>query len=731
MSDRATEQEKPVTVAEIVEHHNVDEEPLANNQRDLGTGRQGWILVAMCVAYTVFHIGVMNLYPLETWTYRLIHIAGGLVLGFVIYSSSFVSGDAEAKPLLRLSPLEWPLALIAVAGVVYGSALVAYAWMGWWFAGAPIPPAFVFGTYGVPLVIGTIAAICAGWFFPRRDPHGLHWADILLAIAAVAVLGYILFNVQALRLRAGTGMAQPGDFYAALAGVLLILELTRRVAGLALVIIAGVFVLYSFAGPYLPGFLGHRGYLPTRFFTYIYTDQGILGAPIAVSSTYIILFITFAAFLQASKVGDYFVNFAFAAAGRRRGGPAKVAVFASGLMGMINGTSAGNVVSTGSLTIPLMKRVGYPARSAGAIEAAASSGGQIMPPIMGAGAFIMAEVTGVPYTEIVIAAIIPSILYFTSIYFMVDLQATRLGMKGLPQNELPIFKELLKQVYLFIPIIILVYALFAGYSVIRAGTLAMISAAVVSWLTPQRMGPTAFIKAFEMAARMSIQLVAVCACAGIIVGVIALTGVGARFATLLLAIAAQNQLLALFFAMCIAIILGMGMPTTAAYAVAAAVVAPGLVALGIPVLTAHFFVFYFAVMSAITPPVALAAYAGAALSGADPMRTSVESFRFGLAAFVVPFMFFYSPALLMEGSWLEIFHVFVTAAIGMYLLSAAVQAWFFGSLNTLMRLVLLIGALGMIKGGWISDLFGLSVGIGVFLYQKGAVRAPTIAKGAD
>ena len=731
MTDAIRSPEKSGSVIDIVAKHNVDDEPLASNQRDFGPARHGWILMAMCIAYTVFHIAVMNLYPLETWTYRLIHVAGGLVLGFVIYSASLVSDEAEARPPLGLKPLEWPLLLIAAAGIGYGSALVAYAWGAWWIAGANVPPAFVFGTYGIPLIVGTMAAIVAGWFFPRRDRQGLHWADVLLAVAAVAVLGYILFNVQALRLRSGTGMAQPGDFYAALVGVLLILELTRRVAGLALVIIAGVFILYSFAGPYLPGFLGHRGYNPTRFFSYIYTDQGILGDPIAVSSTYIILFITFAAFLQASKVGDYFVNFAFAAAGRARGGPAKVAVFASGLMGMINGTSAGNVVSTGSLTIPLMKRVGYPARSAGAIEAAASSGGQIMPPIMGAGAFIMAEVTGIPYTDIVIAAIIPSILYFASVYFMVDLQATRLGMKGLPQNELPVFRELLKQVYLFIPIIILIYALFAGYSVIRAGTLAMIAAAVVSWLTPHRMGPTALLKAFELAAKMSIQLVAVCACAGIIVGVIALTGVGARFSTLLLAIAAQNQLLALFFAMCIAIILGMGMPTTAAYAVAAAVVAPGLVQLGIPVLTAHFFVFYFAVMSAITPPVALAAYAGAALSGSDPMRTSVESFRFGLAAFVVPFMFFYSQALLMQGTWLEILHVFVTASVGVYLLSAGVQAWFFGPLNHVMRAVLLVGALSMIAGGWISDVIGLAVGTGVFLYQKGLVQAPTVARGSD
>ncbi|MEC9463685.1 MAG: TRAP transporter fused permease subunit, partial [Pseudomonadota bacterium] len=513
--------------------HNVDEEPVASNQR-LHANWTNKAIIVLCIAYTAFHIGVMNLYPLETWTYRLIHVCGGLLLGFLIYSA--VQLPVAVPDRVRRNPVEWLLLVVGVAGIGYGFAMIAYAWGAYWVAGVARPPAFVFSTYGLPLLAGTAAALAAAWFFPSRDRTRVDWADYALGVASIAVLGYILFNVGPLRLRAGTAMAQPADFYAALVGVILILEVTRRVAGLALVVIASIFILYSFAGPYLPGFLAHRGYEARRFFTYIFTDQGILSDPVAVSSTYIILFITFAAFLQASKVGDYFVNFAFAAAGRARGGPAKVAVLASGLMGMINGTSAGNVVSTGSLTIPLMKKVGYPAKTSAAVEAAASSGGQIMPPIMGAGAFIMAEVTGIPYTEIVIAAIIPSVLYFASVYFMVDLQATKLGMKGLPKEELPVFKQLLKQAYLFIPIIMLIYTLFAGYSVIRAGTVSMMAAAVVSWLTPHRMGPRLLAKAFDIAARMSVQLVAVCACAGIIVGVIALTGVGARFSSLLLGI---------------------------------------------------------------------------------------------------------------------------------------------------------------------------------------------------
>ena len=719
----------PVSDAGPMIAQGTDDEPLATNQRDL-KGKISLAVAALCVAYTLFHIFVMNVYPLEPWTYRMIHVTGGLFIGYLTYSALNLNPDAPLAAPSR-KPLEWALLAVAAAGVLYGFAMIAYAWAGRWFGFAAMPDAFVFSTYGWPLLVGTVAAIACAWMFTDRSRERVHPADLLLGIAAIAMMGYILFNVNAIRLRAGTAMAQPADFLAALVGVLLILELTRRVAGLALVVIAGIFIAYSFLGPWLPGFLTHRGYTPERFFTYIFTDQGILGDPIAVSSTYIILFIVFAAFLQASRVGDYFVNFAFAAAGHLRGGPAKVAIFASGLMGMINGTSAGNVVATGSLTIPLMKKVGYPSKSAGAIEATASSGGQILPPIMGAGAFIMAEVTGIPYTDIVVAAIIPALLYFVSVYFMIDLQATKLGMKGIPKSELPKFRVLAKQIFLFLPIIILIYTLFAGYSVIRAGTVAMASAAVVSWLTPYRMGPTAIWRALELGARMSIQLVAVCAAAGIIVGVIALTGVGARFSSLLLGIAEQNQLLALFFAMLISIVLGMGMPTTAAYAVAAAVVAPGLIQLGIPVLVAHFFVFYYAVMSAITPPVALAAYAGAGLSGSDPMKTSIEAFKIGLAAFIVPFMFFYHHELLMQGEWVDIAWVVATALLGMYLLSAAVQGYYFGRVHPVLRLLLLLAALAMIEGTWYTDLFGLSVAVLAFVFQKRMVSPATVAKGAD
>jgi TRAP transporter 4TM/12TM fusion protein len=707
---------------------NVDAGPVAANQR-LFTGSRNMAIACMCVAYTVFHLLVMNVYPLETWAYRLIHVGGGLFLGFLLFGpKAFADQEGASRNDRLLSRL---LLGLAGAGILYGLVGVASVWVSSVVLGERLPPQWAMSSFGMPLTAGTALAIVHGWLFPHRERARFAVGDVLLALSVVAFTAYLIFFSRQLQLRAGMPMALPGDMWSAITGVLLIIEMTRRLAGLALVIIAGVFVAYAFAGPWLPGIFEHRGYDVKRFFSYIFTDNGVLGAPIAISSTYIILFVVFAAFLQTTKVGEYFVNLAFAAAGHRRGGPAKVAIFASGLMGMINGTSAGNVVATGSLTIPMMKKVGYRKQTAAAVEAAASTGGQIMPPIMGAGAFIMAEITGISYMEIVYAAIIPAALYFVSVYFMVDLAAKKANMTGLPRDELPRFSKLVKQLHLFLPIVVLIYALFAGYSVIRCGTLAMITAAAVSWLTPHRMGPVQLFEALDNGARMVLQLVAVCATAGIIVGVIALTGIGSRFSTVLLTLADQSQILALFFAMVVSIVLGMGMPTTAAYAVAASVIAPGVINLGVAPLTAHLFIFYFAVMSAITPPVALAAYAGSALAGSDPIRTSVESFKIGLAAFVVPYMFFYSPAMLQEGNWFEIAHISVTALVGVYLLSCSVQGWFMGHANGMVRIALAAGGLTMIAGGWVTDAIGVGIAVILILIQKGRVGATDFARGTD
>lgn len=738
----------------------VDEEPVERNRRLF----EGWPLMFIAVIstlYAAFHMLALNgvsinswtginlsflpQFPMETWNFRIVHIAGALALGFLIFAARLFPDEAVA-PTPMLSKAGFVL-LIPVAFALYtvfgfiqivGSGTLPQ--MGGLTTWPAFPGTPIYGQeltwFGIPLLIATFGAIVLGWF--EKAPRTFFaTADIILALCAVIVALYLVpIYSTAARNAVGTPFVPIGVAFAATAGTALILELTRRVAGLALVIITGAFLAYTFTAHLLPGILAvQTPYTWQRFFGNVYSDAGILGPTTAVSSTYIILFIIFAAFLNASKVGDYFVNFAFAAAGRSRGGPAKVAIFASGLMGMINGTSAGNVVATGSLTIPLMKKVGYHKRTAGAIEAAASTGGQIMPPIMGAGAFIMAEITGIPYQDIAIAAIIPAILYFVSIYFMVDLEAAKLGMRGMRDDELPKLKKMLRQVYLFIPIIILIVALFMGYSVIRAGTLATASAAMVSWLTPHRMGIMSILKAFEMAGIMSIQIIAVCACAGIIVGVISLTGVGARFSSMLLNIADTSQLLALFFAMCIAIMLGMGMPTTAAYAVAASVVAPGLIDLGIPQLTAHFFVFYFAVVSAITPPVALASYAAAGISGANPMETSVASFKIGISAFVVPFMFFYNSAILMDGEWVEIIRAALTATVGVFLLSAGVQGWFVGGRAAwYLRLALVVAALFMIAGSWTTDLIGVAAAVGIYIVQKVFRPSPDASfdvRGAD
>jgi TRAP transporter 4TM/12TM fusion protein len=695
--------------------HDVDEEPVEANRRLF----DGWLLkfvTLLTIGYSSFHLFSLNIAPMETWSYRIVHVAGALVLGFILYAGARFATQEEGGVRHRWTTWLGGVALLPALYALYQtfsfSQIVA--------SGAlRIPPVLETWHFGWPLLAATSIGIILSWFH-QRERSRFSVPDLVLVICSIAVAAYFLvaYNTN-MRMTTGTSFAPVGISFAAVAGSALILELTRRVAGLALVVIGLVFLVYVFVGPYLPGFLGFPGLSVQRFFSQVYTDAGILGPTTAVSSTYIILFIVFAAFLQASKVGDYFVNFAFAAAGRSRGGPAKVAIFASGLMGMINGTSAGNVVSTGSLTIPLMKKVGYSKKSAGAVEAAASTGGQIMPPIMGAGAFIMAEITGIPYTEIAIAAIIPAVLYFASVYFMVDFEAAKLGMRGMREDELPKLRKLIKQVYLFIPIIILIYALFQGYSVIRAGTLATVSAAVVSWLTPNRMGIRAILRALDIASMMAIQIIVVCAAAGIIVGVISLTGVGARFSVLLLDVAQTSQLLALIFAMFISILLGMGMPTTAAYAVAASVVAPGLVKLGIDPLTAHFFVFYFAVVSAITPPVALASYAAAGISGANAMETSVASFRIGIAAFIVPFMFFYNSALLMDGDWFVIARALVTATFGVYLLSGGVLGWF-GKVGAVwpVRIMLIVAALLMIEGGLWTDMAGVSLAVISFLLQR-------------
>jgi TRAP transporter 4TM/12TM fusion protein len=544
------------------------------------------------------------------------------------------------------------------------------------------------------------------------------WYDWVLIVLSVLCCAYIYWELDGLLFRAGA-IPDPLDVWVGLIGTLIVLEFSRRTAGLALPIIAGLFILYVFVGPWLPGVLNHRGFEWGRFFAYIYSDLGIFGTTTEASSNFIVLFVAFGAFLQVSKVGDYFNDLALSLFGHLRGGPAKATIASGVLFGSISGSSVANVAASGAITIPMMRRVGYDRATAGAVEATSSTGGQITPPILGAGAFLMAEITGIPYSEIAFSAIIPCILFYVACYTHVELHARLHSLNGLPRSELPPLLALLKKAYLFAPLVIMVWLLMSGYSAFRAGSLAIVSAIVVSWLDRQNaMGPRRSLEALNMAARDSLQLISVCAAAGIIVGVIALTGIGGRFAQLLLQLAGENALLAMLFTMVVALILGMGMPTTAAYAIGAAVLAPGLQRLGVAPLVAHMFIFYFAVVSAITPPIALASFAAAAIARADPWKTAFISVKMGLAVFIVPFMFFYSPLLLGQGTLVQILPVLATALVGVILLACATEGWFGRPIGWPLRVPLLVAAIMLIVPEGVTDLIGLAIAAATFLFAR-------------
>jgi TRAP transporter 4TM/12TM fusion protein len=564
--------------------------------------------------------------------------------------------------------------------------------------------------------------------FAASNAARIPWYDWLLIALSLACCAYIYWELDGLLFRAGA-LPDPLDTWVGLIGMILVLEFARRTAGIALIIIAGVFILYVFIGPYLPGVLYHRGYDWQRFFAYIYSDLGIFGTTTEASSNFIVLFVAFAAFLQITKVGDYFNDLSLALFGSLRGGPAKATVASGVLFGSISGSSVANVAASGVITIPMMRRVGYDRVTAGAVEATSSTGGQITPPVLGAGAFLMAEITGIPYTQIAFAAIIPCVLFYIACYTHVELHARLKGLSGLPRSELPALSHLARRAFLFAPLAVMVGLLMVGYSPFRAASLAIVTAVVVSWLDRSaRVGPRGAMDALAMAARDSLQLVAVCAAAGIIVGVIALTGIGGRFAQLLLQLAGENVLYAMIFTMLVALILGMGMPTTAAYAIAAAVLAPGLQRLGVPPLVAHMFIFYYAVVSAITPPIALASFAAAAIARADPWKTAFVSVKMGLAVFIVPFMFFYSPVLLGQGTLAQTLPVLATATIGVILLACATEGWFGGAIGWAYRLPLAIAAILLIVPEPVTDVVGLALAFAVFLARR--LRPPRSDGGA-
>lgn len=484
----------------------------------------------------------------------------------------------------------------------------------------------------------------------RRSPRQrVQVVDIILACASIGVAVYVILEFDRL-VWCLTWDPTTADVVVATILILLVLELTRRTVGLPMVIIAVVFLAYSWLGQFMPGFLWQRGYPWARTAGYLLSFEGLYGMVTGISATFIFMFILFGALLRVSGAGDFMISFAYSIAGRMRGGPAKVAVLASSLMGTISGSAVANVVTTGSLTIPLMKKVGYKPTFAGAVEAVASTGGQIMPPVMGAGAFIMAEMIGQPYGNIIIAVAIPAILYYIAVFWMVDAEAVKLNLSGVPKDQLPKLKQVIRRGWVyFIPLLALVWVLvIQRASPVRAAAIAMATAVVVSWVIPEaRMTPKRILRGLEKGATDVVTVASVCIAAGIIIGVIMLTGVGLKFGALLEAISGGYLPLALFLSMIVCLVLGMGLPTTAAYCVVAVVVAPGLVLMGVPPLAAHLFVFFFAVIGPITPPVAIASYAGASIAGADPTKVGWTALKLGLAAFIIPYAFVYKPGLLL------------------------------------------------------------------------------------
>lgn len=524
----------------------------------------------------------------------------------------------------------------------------------------------------------------------KNSPRNtLPWYDIVLGLIGVACWLYIVVNFDSLVRRSGNNT--PLDVAVGIVGILVLFESCRRIVGIPIMIIAGSFIVFAFAGKYLPGFLHHRGYSLQRVVCHLfYNTEGIMGTPIGACSTFIFLFILFGALLEKTGIGHFFIDVCNALAGGASGGPAKVAVLSSALLGTVSGSSVSNTVGSGSFTIPMMKKLGYKGEFAGAVEAAASTGGQIMPPIMGAAAFLMAESLGLPYITIVKAAIVPAILYFTGIFITVHLEAKKLGLKGLPKDQLPRFMPLLlRKGYMILPLVVIIYFLCAGKTAVFAALMGIIACVLVGFgvsvsdLAHGRkpsFGGKDIVEIMCTAARNIISVAIACGMAGIIIGIVTLTGLGLRLGNGLVMLAHGKLLLTLVFTMVASIILGMGAPTTANYLITSTITAGAIISLGIEPLAAHMFAFYFGIIADVTPPVALAAIAGAAIAKAKPMKTALNATKLAIGAFIIPYMFVYNSKMLMiNASALSVVMIIITAILGMFGISVALEGYGFNN----------------------------------------------------
>ena len=555
-------------------------------------------------------------------------------------------------------------------------------------------------------------------------PNHLPWYDIIIIIAGAFPFIYFAMNAEKIIMLATKVTNDPKMVIMAVVSVLALMELCRRCVGIPILCVVGCLLVYTFAN--------------VRFgkvvYDLFYTTTGLMNTPINVCAKYIVVFIIFGAFLERTGISTFFINLANALCGSSAGGPAKVAVISSALCGMVSGSSVGNTVTTGSITIPMMKKTGYKGEFAGAVEAAASTGGQIMPPIMGAAAFLMAEYMGIPYGQVALKAVLPAFLYFAGIYIAVHLEAKKLGLKGIPKEELPKIKELLPKIYLLAPLVILVVMVSTNMFTMQfSATIAIfITIAVGIVNKDDRINLSKIMDALEAGGKGTITVAVACAMAGLVAGCITSTGLASKLITAIVAISGGKAFIALFLTMLCCIVLGMGVPTTANYCIMAATCAPILMSpqIGVPVVCAHFFVFYFGIVADITPPVALAAYAGSAIAKAPPMKTAFNATRLAIAAFVVPYIFAFSPEMLFEfpsnlttiGIVISVIQICVTSLMGIFGIAAALNGFLLRPMNILHRAAMLAGGLCMMIPGTVTDLVGLVLVVGCYMMLRSSSK---------
>ncbi len=545
-------------------------------------------------------------------------------------------------------------------------------------------------------------------------PNYIPWYDVLIMLVGAGCFFYYCAVADDLiKVLSSASKMTPMYNAIAIVGILVLAELCRRCVGVPILVVVGVLLFYTFGIANLS--------LERALYTLFYRTGGVIGTPIQVCAKFIVVFIVFGAFLERTGISKFFIDLANKVAGASSGGPAKVAVISSALCGMVSGSSVGNTVTTGSVTIPMMKKTGYKPEFAGAVEAAASTGGQIMPPIMGAAAFLMAEYIGIPYGQVALKAILPAFLYFAGIFVAVHLEAKKLGLKGISRTEMVPGKELFKKCYLLFPIVLLVYLVSTNACTMQyAAALSIIASVVVGLINREaKLTPMRIIEALEAGGKGTITVAVACAMAGVIAGCITATGLASKLISSIVALSGNTLIIGLFLTMLCCIVLGMGVPTTANYCIMAATCAPILVKLGVPQVAAHFFVFYFGIVADITPPVALAAYAGSAIAKSNPMRTGVNATKLAIAAFIVPYIFAYSPVLLFENvsGFFEVVQICVSAFIGIFGVAACLNGYIFKDINVVLRIALLAGGLTLIIPGLVTDIIGLVLVLGVVAYQ--------------